>query len=122
MHRWLRWQSIFNVLHVAYVAGDDAHRSVRVMRAQRDELGALQTGAGSEDEFAFSTDRLDPNSSLNLQCDDMPSGFCCGLSPKKIRIDTGEEKCACAGPEEGGKFGTQEAIDKYCKEASSSLM
>lgn len=119
MHRWLRWQSIFNVLRVAYVAGDDAHRSVRVMRAQRDELGALQTsGAGiSEDEFAYSTDGLDPDSSsLNLQCDDMPSGFCCGLSPKKIRIDTGDEKCACAGPEEGGKFGTQEAIDKYCKE------
>lgn len=55
----------------------------------------------------------------------MPSGFCCGLfgteqkrianassralkldhswmrSPKKIRIDAGDENCACAGPEGG---------------------
>ena len=58
----------------------------------------------------------------------MPSGFCCGLlgteqkrvanesgrvlkldhpwmrSPKKIRIDAGDENCACAGPEGGWRL------------------
>lgn len=33
LRRWLRSLSIFNVVRIAYVAGDhDAHRSVRVMR------------------------------------------------------------------------------------------
>ena len=31
----------------------------------------------------------------------MPENHGVSRSPKKIRIDTGDEKCACAGPEEG---------------------
>eukprot|EP00434_Breviolum_minutum_P021613 symbB.v1.2.019076.t1/scaffold1542.1/size112718/11 len=119
MHRWVRWLSIFPAALSA--AGDDI-RAARVMRAQKHDLQVLQmSGHGvsdAEDDTAESTDRLESlNSSFSgLQCSEMPSGFCCGLSPKKIRIDAGDENCACAGPEGGGKFGTQEAIDKYCKE------
>jgi len=116
-----QWPFIL-VLHLALHAAGD-HRASRVMRAQRDDLGGLQS-AGTVISDAEETtvdsegmvESLNSSSLSGLQCSDMPSGFCCGLSPKKVRIDAGDDNCACGGPEGSGKFATQDDIDKYCKE------
>ncbi|CAJ1449736.1 unnamed protein product [Effrenium voratum] len=119
------WLSIFALT----VAGDaaDMHRSSRVMRTtQRHETLEISGDAHfslAEGERSTSNlgDGIGDAEEADLEvpsqhCSDMPSGFCCGLSPKKIRVETGENACACEGPESSGKFQTQEAIDHYCTE------
>jgi len=51
------------------------------------------------------------------QCNSMPSGYCCGMSPKMIRLETSSHgECACSGPQKSGHYTTQAAIDNYCNQ------
>eukprot|EP00441_Pelagodinium_beii_P018098 CAMPEP_0197658486 /NCGR_PEP_ID=MMETSP1338-20131121/45265_1 /TAXON_ID=43686 ORGANISM="Pelagodinium beii, Strain RCC1491" /NCGR_SAMPLE_ID=MMETSP1338 /ASSEMBLY_ACC=CAM_ASM_000754 /LENGTH=636 /DNA_ID=CAMNT_0043235083 /DNA_START=160 /DNA_END=2070 /DNA_ORIENTATION=- len=51
------------------------------------------------------------------RCNSMPSGYCCGMSPKMIRLQTsGTDGCACGGPQRRGAYTTQAAIDNYCNQ------
>jgi len=98
------------------------------MRTQRNDVGALEItgdahfslaeGGGIADahEHDFGNAKPRTPDPTGRQCSEMPSGFCCGLSPKRIRLDTGAEKCACGGPGDSEKFSTQTDIDRYCSQ------
>lgn len=143
MPSWLSICALLLNCGVAYAAAvEESQRPSRVMRTQRHGAGVLEiSGAGNaqfslaeggfssssaksiisdaeeRDDSSEDADFLAPNTT-GLQCSDMPSGFCCGLSPKKIRVEAGGEKCACGGPKEGGRFSSQAAIDQYCSEVA----